>query len=783
MWLTEARQSLRSLFARRNRRAVAAAVAVLALGLSFIGSVLGLVEPFTVGSLPYPDSRHLVYVQVSSDGIPAGARLPALDEWSADPIVAAIAPIGRARGSRVQSPAGADVLVLQEVSREFLDVMGVPVPSEAWLPAGETGATPLLLTETGRQALGRDLARPGTTLAHERGTFRIAGALPASFVFPDPRVAQDVDGLLPYQPPRTILPADAVGGEGRVFGGFSVAYLVRIAEGAPVSVLAERLAASVPRDHVKLVVEPLSVRMTAHVSRFAWGAAGLGALIFLICAGNLTNISLAHAAFRLPEFMTRRALGASQPQLLRLLVVERLLIVIAAVTVAIWVTWLTVRFVAPVMPDQLLTFGAPRLSARVVIILAAGGLSVGLLSLAPAAWLLWRRSSHARVVSGSVRVRGMAPRSLLVAGQCALVMVMSVGAGLLLRSHQRLTNQDTGFDRNAAAVSVSYPLSPRGTVDLMPIVNETAANLRLLPGVRHVGLSRGAVVNDGISRGQLMVSGRPVVSAFQSVSPEFFQAAGMAVVKGRSLLESDLGRAAVVNESFVRGFLASSDSPLGQLLARDSRSLEVVGVVRDAFDRQLDVAPTPTVYLVLDRVRSGAVTFVISPGNAVIGQDEAVRRFVTAGHQAAALQPIETIGDRFSASIRDRTFATQVLTVFSAGGVLVCLAGVAGIVAFIIGRRTHEIAVRMSLGAGPKEIRRLVLGEPLASAIAGLAAGLLAGQWLSRYLEHLLYGIAPADWRTATAVAALIVTAVTAVGFLAARDAVRTSPADGLRES
>ena len=229
----------------------------------------------------------------------------------------------------------------------------------------------------------------------------------------------------------------------------------------------------------------------------------------------------------------------------------------------------------------------------------------------------------------------------------------------------------------------------------------------------------------------------------------------------------------MVNESFVRAFLPSRDSPLGQLITRGPRSFEIVGVVRDAFDKRLDVSPTPTVYLLLDVFSGGTLTFVVAPGSAVAGHEAAIRQTLGASHPLAVVRPVGTIGGRFSNSIRDRTFATRLLTVFSVGGVFVCLSGIAGLVAFIVGRRTHEIAVRMSLGAGAADVLRLVLREPFASAVAGTSVGLLVGQWLSRYLEHLLYDVAPGDWRTATAVAALILSAVTIAGFLAAKREVR----------
>ena len=154
MWVIEARQSLRRLFARANRRAAAAEVVVLALGLSFMGTVFALVEPFTIASLPYPDPGRLAFVQVSSNGLPAGGRLPTLDDWISDPLVESIAPIGRRISTRTQSPNGAVILVLHEVSREFLMVLGLPIPTEEWEPGAELGATPMLLTDMGRQTLG-----------------------------------------------------------------------------------------------------------------------------------------------------------------------------------------------------------------------------------------------------------------------------------------------------------------------------------------------------------------------------------------------------------------------------------------------------------------------------------------------------------------------------------------------------------------------------------------------------------------------------------------------------
>jgi len=324
-------------------------------------------------------------------------------------------------------------------------------------------------------------------------------------------------------------------------------------------------------------------------------------------------------------------------------------------------------------------------------------------------------------------------------------------------------------------------------VPLRGDIDETLDHLRHLEGVQTVAAAVGPMVDRSNTMSVIGVRGRSMPVAFKSVTPDYFDVVGSRLLAGRSLTARDRnGVAVVVNETFARRF-GSSEGALGVVLSGSPPS-EVVGVVRDTFDVALDAAPAPTVFVLLEAPWAdcvGSCTNVVHYVlRAQIGSrslDAAVQREVARVNHAAVIAEISPMRTRLVGSIRDKSFATLIFTLFAATSLAVCVAGLVGIVAFTVARRTREIAIRVAIGATPRNVLWMVCHEALRAAMAGAVAGALIGGWLSRTLQHFLYGVQPGDVSTLIVSAAGMLTLSATAAAITASRALRRSPVDALR--
>jgi predicted lysophospholipase L1 biosynthesis ABC-type transport system permease subunit len=253
-------------------------------------------------------------------------------------------------------------------------------------------------------------------------------------------------------------------------------------------------------------------------------------------------------------------------------------------------------------------------------------------------------------------------------------------------------------------------------------------------------------------------------------------------VAGRPLVQADRGTDnVVVNVRAAVEYLPDGRA-VGQPIVRGNRQGTVVGVLADSFDTALDTAPRPTLFAYLGALPTGSrVNFVLRTTEPLDVVRRQVERALMTVNRSAIVTDVSLLGDRLSDSIRDRTFATVVLSIFAVAGISVCAAGLIGIVSFVIARRTREIAIRTAIGAEPRHVRRFVVREALSAALTGAAVGLAAAWWVSRWLESLVYGIEPRDTTTLMGGAVVMLVLVYVASWLPARRALRLSPTIALR--
>jgi predicted permease len=749
--------------------------------------MFALADPFLLRPLPYAQPDRLVVVRAalapSLDGAPA--VVPRIDDWRARrELFDAVAAHGEFAEYRLQGPSGALLFRTIPVSRNFFDVLGVPFrASGPWEEAEPgSGARSLLLLEGPKAASLGGAASEGRTFPIEGGrSIEIAGITPEGFLFPVSRASRRPDAVTPVRFGETILVSP--GRTSYVTG------IARLAAGVSPAAAQSALAGAAGPG-IALTVQPLEQFMTTSLRPLALGALLAGLLITLACAANVVNLMVARGIYRTREFATREAIGARARDLLRLVAVEIAAITAVAIAASLLFAHFALRLVAQVIPIDYTYLGAASVTPRVALFTAALGTAVVLAGFA-GVWLTRLGARDAGINSSLAaearKVRWT--RFSMVAGQAATAMILLVGGVFLVRSYVNLWSQQTGFSHESAIVSVLYPPGLPHT-RVAEEIHATVDRLKRVPGIVAVAATTGPLLDDAtVVGGSLMrVGDKRLLFGAKQVTPDYLDAVGAAPVAGRFLQAGDRNWSGVaVNEAFVRRFWPGRplESAVGEIITLQGNSRlqgRIVGIVPNTHDRALDRPPAPAMYRLLES--TGGILphhFIVKLRDRSRRPDAAVQQAVAAVSRDAVIVDAAWLDERLAGTVRDRSFATLILSLFAAAGLGVTASGLFGVVAFAVARRTREIAIRRAVGADGRDIVRLVVREAAAAAAVGALAGIVAGRWLSRFLASYMFGVTSADVGSLSLVAVLMIGVVVAAAWMPTRRALGLSPTQALR--
>jgi predicted permease len=486
------------------------------------------------------------------------------------------------------------------------------------------------------------------------------------------------------------------------------------------------------------------------------------ALVLLIACANVANLLLARGASRIREVALRSALGATRQRIVRQLATE-------SVALALIGALIGLPF-ARALVAVLVRFGPPAFQANAEIALNARamGFAVALATitgivfgLAPAVYAA-RTSTGDALREGGRRVSsgraGTRARDALVAVEVALAAMLLIGAGLTLLSFSKLLGIDPGFDqRNAVTFELGLPPATYRTPDQITQAHRRLVDqLRALPGVTYAGASSHIPLAGGNMTTQLDIEGRPVVPPdrppevnYRITTDGFIAAVGMPIRRGRAIAASDAAegwRVATINETLARRLFGNED-PVGRRVrvTEDSTWLTIVGVVGDVRHGSLEAPAAPEVYIPIESEPNSFMRYVVRTSGSAASLTPDIRRAVRAFDPSVPIVNLETLEGVVSRASVPRRFAMLLLTSFAAIALMLAVGGVYAMVSYAVSQRTQELAVRVALGAQPREVVRTVMTRGLGAVGIGLGAGVLLAFALGQTMSSLLYGVSPRD--------------------------------------
>jgi putative ABC transport system permease protein len=531
--------------------------------------------------------------------------------------------------------------------------------------------------------------------------------------------------------------------------------------------------------------------------------AGAVGFVLLIACANVANLLLARAATRRQEMAVRLALGAGRGRLARQLLTESVLLALAGGAVGLLLATWGARLLLRFAPDNLPRLGEVGLDGRALAFTALASLLTGVIfGLAPALQASRPGLNDALRESGrtGAGARGQRLRSAFVIAEIALALALLAGAGLTLKSFWRLQAVDPGF--NPDGVLTTRLMLPFTT---HPQISERAAffrqvleRLSALPGVASAGaVSRIPMApgnNSGTMTGENSAVGPndPQVEVeMRWASPVYFQTLGIALLRGRDFNDADVEgtlAVAIVDEGFARRFYPNED-PIGKRIKRGGpRSAKpwktIVGVVRSVRNQRLDISSLPQAYFPVLQ-EADAMYNLSFAVRASVGEPSAltqsVRSVVLAVDRNQPIFDVKPLRQIVADSIALRRLALLLLSVFATVALALAAAGIYSVMAYAVEQRTHEIGVRMALGARGSDVLRLVVRQGLKLALCGVTLGLAVALALTRLMEALLFGVSATDPLTFAGIALLLLVVAIVACWIPARRATKVDPMIALR--
>ncbi len=798
--MQDLRYALRAL--KRAPGFAAVSIVTLALGIAATTIVYSIVDGILLRPLPIAEPDRVMLAREAVHGEEMSLSVPNYFDVRARQT--SFAPFAAWRGltANLTGIAQPRRLNVRHVTWDLFSTLGVKVMLGRDFTEDDdrfgVDRTAIVSYAFWQRELGGTAAAIGRTVSLDESPVTVIGVLPQDFT-----VARVEDVFLPfgtYNDPNNGMYTS----RGNHFG---LAAIGRLKPGvdaatarAEIVAIARQLEQEYPNTNSgnSAVAKPLLDVLIGDARPMLYVLLGAVVMMLLVACVNLANLMLSRAAGRAQEMTVRRSLGAARWRIARQLLTESLLLAIVGGIAGVALAYAGFEAVVALLPPNQPRIHTVTIDRRVLLVAAAASIGTGLLfGLMPALQAATGRSLtllRGARVTGTAQA-GAGTRRTLMFAEVALALVLVTGAGLMLRTMNNLAAIDTGFGHEQI-VTASFNLPPRYDLEKrLLFLDQSLERLRAIPGVTRAAFTYSLPVAGSNWNSVFIVEGQPIpqrnqlpVSGWIPVSHEYLDTMGIGLLRGRWFDHRDLQNApnvVVVNETFARRFFGNND-PIGARVKQGWPEdkmpwRQIIGVVNDVRMNGLQGDPTLQAYLPVRQAgqRSGAFVLRTDGNPAALG-----RSIESAIHDIDPNLPlfnIETMNEIIDGSIGNERLTMVLLMGFAALALLMAAIGVFGVTSYSVSQRTHEIGIRMALGARRSSVLALVLRQEMSACLIGIAAGVIGALYMASLLESLLFGVASRDGVTLS-IAAVVLLAVTAIAcVIPAQRATKVDPMTALR--
>jgi len=800
----------------KNPGFTAVAVLTLALGIGANTAIFSVVNGVLLNPLPYPEPNQLVTLHESKPNFPYGSiSYLNFRDWQKENHTFSSIAVARGYGFTLTGAGEPERVRAEFVSSDFFPLLGVkPLIGRTFAPGeDEIGAAPIALVSAGfwKRKFGSAREILGKALILDGRSYTIVGVIPSSF-----------DLLLKsFSPKEVYIPIGQWDHHGLKFrgAGLGIHGIGRLKPGvtlqqarADMDGVTRNLAVAYPDADkgISAGILPLREDMVGDIQPFLLVLLGAVGFVLLIACVNVANLLLARSAGRRREFAVRVALGASPQRVIRQLLTESVLLALAGgglgTVLAAWGTQAALKILPAALPR------APEIGidAHVLVFTAVASVLAGILfGLAPALKISKPNLQETLKEAG----RGTSgahhrTQGVFVVIEMATALVLLIGAGLMTRTLARLWGVNPGFDpHNVLTFELSLPpaMKKASPDAIRAAYREFDAKLGSTPGVQAVSLSWGAIPMDTEDDEQFWNEGQPKPSnenemnwALEyTVEPDYLRVMRIPLERGRFFTPQDNERSpavAVIDDVLARKYFPNQN-PIGKrinLHDYDDQPAEIVGVVGHVNQWGLDSDDTQSLRAQLYHpfMQLPGDALALSPlgmGVLVRSEGAATSLFTSLRHtnelmnKEQVIYSAQTMNEVIAGSLATRQFSMILLGSFALLALVLASVGIYGVLAYLVGQRTHEIGIRLALGASRYDVLRLVVGQGAKMALLGVALGLAAAMGLTRLMSDMLYGVSATDPLTFTAVAILLILVALVACYIPARRATKVDPMVALR--
>ena len=782
----------------------AVAVIALALGIGANTAIFSLINSVLLRPLPYPEADRLVMLEENeADGKSSNTSFATIKDWrerssSFDNISAV-----RDWGITITGEGEPEMLHGMRVSSNYFSLLAVkPALGREFLPEEDRPATRRVVVLSHglwQRRFGSDAGIVGKPITLGGQAFTVAGVMPKGFEdLISARLFQKADLWAPLGYDETLPWACRTCRHIQAVG--------RIKAGVPfeqarleMNTLSETLVVEHPHDYAVsgVTIIPLLDKFVGAVRPALYILLGAVALVLLIACANVANLLLARATQRQKEIAIRSALGARRRRIVRQLLTESMMLSLISAVAGLLCVWWGMGLLVALAPAALLRLNEVAIDARVLGFTVGLSLLTGIIfGLAPALQSS-KLDLNAALKEGSRGSTGSGHRlrNLLAVSEIALALVLLVGAGLLMRSFVRVLDVTPGFEpanvvtMNVSASGARYAEEPA----VRAFYDEVVTRVSALPGVEAAAVVSNLPLGGNKDMYGFHVEEKPLANPEEApsaeryvVSPGYLRAMRIPLLAGREFNEQDGPTAPLVvliSESTAQS-IWPAENPIGKRVRMggpDGPLRTIVGITGSVSHYGLDAPPTLQSYVPEAQWTSSDMQLVVRTAVDRNGLVDAVRSEIRAVDKDLPVYRVATMEELVSGSVAERRFTMILLSLMAGLAATLAALGIFSVMSYSVTQRTQEIGIRMALGAKATDVLKLIVGQGLLLALAGVGAGLAAAALLTQVMSSLLYGIGAHDPLTFSVIAALLLGIAAVACYIPARRATKVDPMVALR--